>query len=114
MSKISSVSLTEFSFTVENIGLETAAAGVGNMAYVKGASFTPKRWAVRVTNDEGIMGGYVTNWVGTPSSFGQACMLAPLLLGHDPDRREEIYDALTWEIRAHDHIGHGPLEIALS
>ena len=40
MSKITSVALTEFSFDVENIGLETAAAGVGNMAYVKGSTFS--------------------------------------------------------------------------
>ena len=100
MSKISSVDMTEFTFDVKDIGLETAAAGVGNMAYIKGSTFTAKRWAVRITNNEGVMGGYVTNWVGTPSSFGQACMLAPLLLGHDPELREEIYDSLKWEIRS--------------
>ena len=113
MSKITSVALTEFSFDVKNIGLETAAAGVGNMAYVKGATFTPKRWAVRLKNDEGVEGGYVTNWVGTPSSFGQARMLAPLLLGRNPEHREEIYNDLKWEVRAYDHMGHGPLDIAL-
>lgn len=113
MSKIISVKLTEFSFTVDNIGLETAAAGVGNMAYVKGATFTPKRWAVRIKNDEGQQGGYVTNWVGTPSSFGQACMLAPLILGRDPEHREDIYDTLKWEIRAYDHMGHGAIDIAI-
>jgi L-alanine-DL-glutamate epimerase-like enolase superfamily enzyme len=113
MTKITSVSLTEFSFNVDNIGLETAAAGVGNMAYVKGSKFTPKRWAVRIKNDEGAEGGYVTNWVGTPSSFGQACMLTPLLLGRDPELREDIYDVLKWEIRAYDHMGHGALDIAI-
>ena len=113
MSKITSVELTEFSFIVDNIGLESAAAGVGNMAYIKGAKFPAKRWAVRIKTDEGVMGGYVVNWGSTPSSFGQACMLAPLLIGRDPEHREEIYNDLKWEIRAYDHMGHGPLDIAI-
>ena len=113
MSLIKSVALTEFSFDVPNIGLETAAAGVGNMAFVPGSTFTAKRWAVRLYDGDGVMGGYVTNWVGTPAAFGQASMLAPLLVGRDPAEREAIYNDLKWELRAYDHMGHGPLDIAL-
>ncbi len=113
MTRIKSVALTEFEFGVDNIGLETAAAGVGNMAYVKGNRFKARRWAVSISADEGATGEYVTNWVGTPSSFGQASMLAPLLVGRDPEHREQIYNDLKWEIRAYDHMGHGPLDIAL-
>ena len=87
MSRIKSVVLTEFEFGVDNIGLETAAAGVGNMAWVKGNRFKARRWAVRITSDDGTTGEYVTNWVGTPSSFGQASMLAPLLVGRNPEHR---------------------------
>ena len=47
MSKIKSVSLTEFQFSVPDIGLEQAAAGVGNMAYVKGSEFSARRFAIR-------------------------------------------------------------------
>ena len=113
MSLIKSVALTEFSFDVPNIGLETAAAGVGNMAFVPGSTFTAKRWAVRLYDGDGVMGGYVTNWVGTPAAFGQASMLAPLLVGRDPAEREAIYNDLKWELRAYDHMGHGPLDIAI-
>jgi L-alanine-DL-glutamate epimerase-like enolase superfamily enzyme len=113
VSRVESVALTEFSFSVPNIGLETAAAGVGNMAYVQGSTFTAKRWAVRIYDSDGAMGGYVTNWVGTPAAFGQATMLAPLLVGRDPAEREAIYNDLKWELRAYDHMGHGPLDIAL-
>ncbi len=113
MTHISSVSITEFTFDVDNIGLETAAAGVGNMAYVAGATFKAKRYAVKVTNNEGVSGEYVANWVGTPSSLAQASMLAPLLLGRNPEHREKIYDDLKREVRAYDHMGHGVLDIAL-
>ena len=39
MSKITKIKLTEFSFDVPNIGLETAAAGVGYMAWIKDGLF---------------------------------------------------------------------------
>ncbi len=113
MSRIDRVQIREFSFDVPDIGLEQAAAGVGNMAYVKGAALTARRFAVRISSDDGASGEYVTHWVGTPASLAQAAMLAPLLLGRDPDRREQIYDDLKRELRAYDHMGHGVLDIAL-
>ena len=94
MTQITSVAITEFEFPVHDIGLETAAAGVGNMAFVKGNTFTAKRFAIQITNSDGAVGEYVANWVATPSSLGQASMLAPLLLGRNPEHREKIYDDL--------------------
>jgi L-alanine-DL-glutamate epimerase-like enolase superfamily enzyme len=113
MSTIAAVTLTEFEFAVDDIGLAKAAAGVGNMVYMKGSTFPARRFAVRVETDDGCAGEYVTHWVGTPSSFAQAQMLAPILVGRDPETREEIYDDLKRELRAYDHMGHGPLDIAL-
>ncbi len=113
MAKITRVTITEFSFEVPDIGLETAAAGVGNMAHVKGAVFRPKRFAVRIDTDEGVSGEYVANWVGTPTAMAQAGMLAPLMLGRDPHHRERIWDEMKREVRAYDHMGHGVLDIAL-
>ena len=40
-------------------------------------------------------------------------MLAPMLLGRDPEQRELIYDDLKRELRAYDHMGHGVFDIAL-
>ena len=48
MSRIDRVQIREFSFDVPDIGLEQAAAGIGNMAYVKGATLTARRFAVRI------------------------------------------------------------------
>ena len=49
MTTIQSVTLTEFTFSLPHNRLENAAARVGNMAYVAGATFEPSRSAVRLT-----------------------------------------------------------------
>lgn len=113
MATINSVSITEFTFDTPNIGLDTAAAGVGNMVWVKDALFQAKRFAVNITTDTGHEGHYVANWVCTPSTLGQVTMLAPLLIGKNPEHRELLYDEMKREVRAYDHMGHGVLDIAL-
>jgi hypothetical protein len=77
---ITAVAITEFEFTVNDIGLEQAAAGVGNMAYVKGNRFPARRFAVRISTTDGVHGEYVAHWVGTPSTLAQTRMLAPLIV----------------------------------
>jgi L-alanine-DL-glutamate epimerase-like enolase superfamily enzyme len=114
MTRIASVELMQFRFEVEDLDLPShGAAGVGNLVAKKGARMPAERWAVRVETEDGARGEYVTHWVGTPSSYGQALMLAPHLVGRDPDHREEIWQDLRREVRAYDHMGHGPLDIAL-
>ncbi len=114
MSRISRVELSLFQFEIEGLALPShGAAGVGNLVARAGARMPTQRWAVRIETDEGARGEYVTHWVGTPSSFAQAIMLAPHLLGRDPDAREAIWQDLRREVRAYDHMGHGPLDIAL-
>jgi L-alanine-DL-glutamate epimerase-like enolase superfamily enzyme len=114
MSRISRVELSLFQFEIEGLALPShGAAGVGNLVARAGARVPTQRWAVRIETDEGARGEYVTHWVGTPSSFAQANMLAPHLLGRDPDAREAIWQDLRREVRAYDHMGHGPLDIAL-
>ncbi len=114
MSRIDRVELSLFRFEVEGLGLPAhGAAGVGNVVARKGSRFAAQRWAVRIDTDDGAHGAYVTHWVGTPSSFAQALMLAPHLLGRDPDQREGIWQDLRREVRAYDHMGHGPIDHAL-
>ena len=114
MSTIDRVEIHVFTYNVENLGLAgQSAAGVGNLAYVAGSQMAQTRFAVRIHCDDGAEGAYVTHWVGTPSSLGQVQMLAPYLIGRDPEQREQIYDDLKREVRAYDHMGHGVLDIAL-
>lgn len=114
MSVITEVAVVPFKFPVHDLGLgRHAAMGVSNLHYEKGAKLSVMRYAVRVRTDDGLEGGYVTHWVGTQAALGQTLMLAPHLLGRDPEHRELIYDELKRELRAYDHMGHGPLDIAL-
>jgi L-alanine-DL-glutamate epimerase-like enolase superfamily enzyme len=114
MSTIQRVEVHVFGFETENLGLgKHSAAGVGNMIYLPGSKLKSQRFAVRICCDDGVQGEYVTHWVGTPSTLGQVQMLAPNLIGRDPEERELIYDDLKREVRAYDHMGHGPIDIAL-
>lgn len=114
MSIIQRVEVHVFAFETANLGLgKHSAAGVGNMIYLPGAKLKSQRFAIRILCNDGAQGEYVTHWVGTPSTLGQVQMLAPNLIGRDPEERELIYDDLKREVRAYDHMGHGPLDIAL-
>ena len=114
MTRIARVTLTLFGFDLPGLGLPAhGAAGVGNIVAAPGGTLTQQRWAVRIETDDGARGAYVTHWGGTPASFGQALMLAPHLIGRDPDAREAIWQDLRRELRAYDHMGHGALDIAL-
>jgi len=114
MSRIDRVEVHVFTFEIEGLGLGAhSAAGVGNMVHEPGGRLTAQRFAVRIRCDDGAEGAYVTHWVGTPSTLGQVQMLAPILVGRDPEQRELIYDDLKREVRAYDHMGHGPIDNAL-
>lgn len=112
--RIVRVELTRFKFELEGLGLPAhGAAGVGNLVAKKGSRLSFQRWAIRIETADGARGEYVTHWVGTLASFAQAAMLAPHLIGRDPDGREQIWQDLRREVRAYDHMGHGPIDIAL-
>ena len=114
MSRIDRVEIHGFSYEVPNLGLpEHGAQGVGNWICQMGSRVKASRYAVRIRTDNGLVGEYVTHWVGTPSAMAQSLMLAPHLLGRDPESRERIYDDLKLELRAYDRMGHGPIDIAL-
>jgi L-alanine-DL-glutamate epimerase-like enolase superfamily enzyme len=114
MSIITDVAIIPFTFKVPGLGLGGhRAMGVSNLRYAPEEALTVSRYAVRIRTDDGAEGAYVTHWVGTPAALAQTIMLAPHLLGRDSDDREQIYDDLKRELRAYDHMGHGPLDIAL-
>jgi L-alanine-DL-glutamate epimerase-like enolase superfamily enzyme len=114
MSIITEVDVIPFTFKVNDLSLGShKAMGVSNLQYQKGASLTVMRYAVRIATKDGVEGHYVTHWVGTQAALGQTIMLAPHLLGRNAEHREVIYDDLKRELRAYDHMGHGPLDIAL-
>ncbi len=48
------------------------------------------RYVVVIKTDDGLRGEYVTHLVATMASLAQTLMLAPQLIGRDPEMREEI------------------------
>lgn len=118
---ISRVELTEFSFDVANFGRTGAGQGDqhrggtpgGAVGYAKGQVTSVTRYAVVIETTDGCRGEYVTHYVGTKSALAQSMMLAPVLLGRDAEAREGLYDDMKRELRQYDHMGHGPIDIAL-
>jgi L-alanine-DL-glutamate epimerase-like enolase superfamily enzyme len=113
MSKIDRVEVHEFTFEVDDLGVVSQAVGVANIAYAKGSKLPLTRYGIVIQTDDGVKGEYVTHWVATKASLAQTLMLAPQLIGRDPETREEIYDDSKRELRHYDRMGHGPLDIAL-
>lgn len=118
---INKVEILDFVYDVRNMGVTKAAAGGeqgggspgGAVEYMPGATMQMSRYAVVIETSDGCRGEYVAQWVGTRAALAQSLMLAPMLIGRDAEQRELIYDDLKRELRQYDHMGHGPLDIAL-
>jgi len=113
MTRITRIEVHEFGFDANNLGRVVEGGGIGALGYAKGAVTRIDKYAVRIETADGCRGEYVTHWVASPSAFGQTLTLAPLLLGRHAEHRQGIYDDLKREARQFDHMGHGPLDIAL-
>lgn len=112
MSKIVRVELHVFQFDAPNLG-STGGGAVGALGCKRGATTRLTKYAVVILTANGLRGEYVTHWVGSAAALGQSIMLAPYLIGREAEEREAIYDDLKREARQFDHMGHGPLDIAL-
>ncbi len=112
MSRISAVDVHVFQFDAINLG-GGRGAGVAAFTYARGSKTRLTRYATVITTANGLRGEYVTHWVGSPAALGQTLMLAPYLLGREVEERELIYDDLKRQARQFDHMGHGPLDIAM-
>jgi L-alanine-DL-glutamate epimerase-like enolase superfamily enzyme len=112
MSRIERVEVHVFQFDAANLG-QVGGQGVGALSFAKGAKARLTKYAVAIMTDTGVRGEYVTHWVASASALGQTLMLAPYLIGRQAERREQLYDDLKRQARQFDHMGHGPLDIAL-
>lgn len=112
MSRINRVEIHVFEFDAVNLG-SVRGQGVGAFGYSKGAKTRIMKYAVVIQTENGLRGEYVTHWVASGSALGQTRMLASYLLGREAEQREFIYDDLKRQARQFDHMGHGPLDIAL-
>lgn len=113
MTVITRVEVHEFEFDATNLGTLTGANTIGAFGFSRGESVRMMKYACVVETGDGCRGEYVTHWVASPASLAQTRMLAPKLIGRHAETREGIYDDFKREIRQFDHLGHGPLDIAL-
>ena len=121
-SLITRVEIREFTFEAQNLGIagksntqsqKGGGTPGGSIEYAKGQSAVLSRYAVVIETGDGCRGEYVTHYVGTKSAAAQSVMLAPMLIGRDAEAREGLYDDMKRELRQYDHMGHGPIDIAL-
>ena len=114
MAKVSEVEIIEFTFEARNLGVSAdGPRAIYNLGFNPGGSLTLSKYAVVIRCDDGSEGAYVVQWGGTRASMAQSLILAPNLIGRDPDTREEIWTDMRRELRQHDGMGIGPIDIAL-
>ena len=111
MTKITRVEIHEFGFDVPNLGNLTGVTGWSNRL-CQGAVSRIEKFAVVIITEDGCKGEYVTHWCSTRLP-APAKTLAPKLIGRQAEEREGIFDDMKRELRQFDHMGQGPIDIAL-
>lgn len=112
MGRINKVEVHVFQFDARNLAF-TRGQGVGAFGYRRGSTIRVTKYATVIMTDNGLRGEYVALWGASASTLGQTLMLAPYLIGYEAQAREQIYDDLKRQARQFDHMGHGPIDIAL-
>ena len=110
MAIIDRVEVREFDFEARNLARDGASQSV---SFRRGATTVLSKYAVSIFTRDGGRGDYVTLWVASRGALGQTLALAPRLIGKDARERIAIYEDLKRDIRQFDHMGHGPIDIAL-
>ena len=110
MSRINRVEVHEFEFDAQNLARDGVAQSI---TFKRGGVVRLTKYAIVIHTADGGRGEYVTHWVATRSTLGQMLMLCPRLVGKDARERIAIYEDLKRDIRQFDHMGHGPIDIAL-
>ena len=110
MSRITRVEVHEFEFDGHNLARDGVAQTI---TFRRGSSIRLSKFAILIQTADGGRGEYVTHWVATRSTLGQMLMLCPRIVGQDARERIAIYEDLKRDIRQFDHMGHGPIDIAL-
>ena len=110
MSRINRVEVHEFEFDAPNLARDGVAQTI---TFKRGGVVRLSKFAIVIQTEDGGRGEYVTHWVATRSTLGQLLMLCPRVVGKDARERIAIYEDLKRDIRQFDHMGHGPLDIAL-
>lgn len=106
--RITSVEIRDFTYHIED-----ATSGGEHLHYEPGESVTMPGFVLTIRTDEGVEGHYRA-FLFTPPMRSQVEMMARgYLIGRDPLEREGIWQDLWKGFRHTDHLGLGPIDIAL-
>lgn len=106
--KITEVEIHEFTYLLEDVGMRD-----GHQAYKPGSILRPPGFILTIRTDEGIEGNY-RGFMFTPMMVSQIKSVAGhFLIGQNPLERERIWQNLWLSLRHTDHLGIGPIDIAL-
>jgi L-alanine-DL-glutamate epimerase-like enolase superfamily enzyme len=106
--RITEIEIHEFTFALEDVGSDR-----GSQVYEPGSTLEPPGFVLTIRTEDGTEGQY-RGFYFVPPMLAQIRMVAPeFLLGRDPLEREEIWQDLWTALRHTDHIGMGPIDVAL-
>ncbi|MFB6211891.1 MAG: enolase C-terminal domain-like protein [Halobacteriales archaeon] len=106
--RISDIELHEFEYRIPNVGTTN-----GNWVYEPDATMESPGFVLTIRTADGTEGHY-RGFAFTPPMVAQIGMVAEEhLLGRDPLQREAIWTDLWRALRHTDHLGVGPIDIAL-
>ena len=98
-----------FEFTVNLRNISGSSSGLG-LIYTPGDQGTVGRSAMRIETDAGVSGEAAGQMI---MAVRQADLVARFLIGRDARQRNEIYRDLLFELRQHDALAIGLIDICL-
>ena len=98
-----------FEFTVQLQNIQGSTSGLG-LVYSPGQNGTVRRSALRIETDAGVVGEVAGQMI---MGVRQIELVAKLVLGRDARQRHEIYQDLQFELRQHDGLAIGLIDIGL-
>jgi L-alanine-DL-glutamate epimerase-like enolase superfamily enzyme len=106
--RIEAVEVHEFTYRLEDVGTHE-----GHQVYDPGSTVEPPGFVLTIRADDGTEGHY-RGFMYAPPMITQVKMAAPeFLVGRDPLEREGIWQDVWKAFRHTDHLGLGPIDIAL-
>jgi L-alanine-DL-glutamate epimerase-like enolase superfamily enzyme len=108
MPRIERVEFVSFNYSLDGLSVDQNA----NAVFTPGGKVDRTGVAVTITDSDGVQGAFV---MPAPESAmtAQAQTVAKLLIGRDPNTREQIYDDCKRILRKLGAWGHSPIDIAL-
>jgi len=105
--RIAEIEIHEFEFELPDVGTRN-----GNWVYDPGSTLEPPGFVLTVRTADGVEGHY-RGFAFTPPQLAQIRMVCDDLVGRDPLEREGIWTDLWRGLRHTDHLGLGPIDVAL-